>query len=238
MSLADIQRRLGVEPDGRWGPETEGAIAAILAKAGIPIAKSKTIADFIAGFIDAHEGGLSMDPKDNGNWTGNARGVGVLVGSKYGVTSRALAAYRGVKQSTITAADIASISRATAIDIGVTLYYRRPGFDRLPFNRITLSIVDKGWGSGQARAIMLMQQMIGAKVDGAIGPDTISKYNKFLADNGEEKAAIIWANVRKKFDKSITENEGPDDPDKRYLNGWNNRTDSFLPGTKWWAEWA
>lgn len=230
MSLADIQRRLGVEPDGRWGPETEGAIAAILAKAGIPIAKSKTIVDFIAGFIDAHEGGLSLDPADNGNYQGGKRGDGALVGSKYGVTAPALAAYRGVSPYSITAKAMADLTRDEAIKIGVSLYYEQPGFARLPWNRVTLSIVDKGWGSGPAQAIKLLQRMVGVTADGKIGPQTIAAYEAFLARHGEEGAARRWADVRMAFDASLNQ--------PRFLNGWNNRTRSFLPGTKWWAEWA
>jgi lysozyme family protein len=33
------------------------------------------------------EGGLSMDPEDRGNWTGGKKGVGILKGSKYGISA-------------------------------------------------------------------------------------------------------------------------------------------------------
>ena len=184
---------------------------------------------FIAGYIGDHEGVLSMRPSDNGNWTGGHRGVGVLVGSKFGVTAGALATYRGVSPRTITAADIANLDKVTAVDIGVKLYFLHPGFDKLPWNRVTASIVDKGWGSGTGRAIQLLQRLIGVTQDGVLGPNTITTYTQYLAAHGEEVAAQNWAKVRIAFDESLGQPE--------YIHGWNNRTNSFLPGTPWWKSW-
>lgn len=195
-----------------------------------PPAQHKTIADFIGGFISTHEGGLSMDPQDNGNWTGGHRGQGQLVGSKYGVTPGAVAMFRGVPASSITKADIAGLTREEAIQIGVKNYYLAPGFDKLPWNRVTPSIVDKGWGSGPGQAIRLMQRMIGVNATGKIDPATIAAYAAFIAQHGEEAAARKWADVRIAFDTSLGQ--------PRFINGWNNRTRSFLPGTQWWKDWA
>lgn len=195
-------------------------------------AARKSIADFIGGFIDAHEGGLSMEPADNGNWTGGRRGEGKLVGSKFGVTPGAAADFRGVPVASITAADIAALTRDEAIRIGVANYYEAPGLNLLPWNRVTLSIIDKGWGSGPRQAIKLLQRMVGADDDGKIkaGGETVRKYTAWLAQHGEEAAARIWADVRIAFDTSLNQ--------PRFINGWNNRTRSFLPGTTWWGEWA
>lgn len=230
MTLATIQRRVGATPDGKWGPATEAAITAALDRAGVPSQPRKSIADFIGGFIDAHEGGLSLDPVDNGNWTGGKRGSGTLVGSKFGVTPGAVASFRGVPPSSITAADIANLTRDEAVRIGVSLYYDKPGFAMLPMNRVTLSIIDKGWGSGPRQAIKLMQRMIGAGDDGVIGPATIAAYQAWAARTGEDAGARKWADVRISFDTSLNQ--------PRFLNGWNNRTRSYLPGTAWWTEWA
>ena len=204
-----------------------------------------------ADFIGTHEGELSVHPKDNGNWYDPARftanqpqkrGLGVNVGSKYGVTAYALIAYRRRKGTAlaqalvVTRETMANLDFDTAVDIGVELYYRQPGFDRLPWNRVTMSVVDKGWGSGPGRAIKLLQERIGASTVGGIGPDTIGKYEAFLKAHGEEEAAHLWAETRMEFDLSLTTNEGPNDPDKAFINGWNNRTRSFLPGTNWWRK--
>lgn len=231
MTLASVQKRLGVRPDNVWGPVTEEAINTALDRLNAPIAQSpKSVADFIAGFIDAHEGGLSLDPADNGNWTGGKRNVGRLVGSKFGVTAGAIAVYRGVPAASITPLEIAELTRDEAVKIGVKLYYERPHFDLLPWNRATASIVDKGWGSGPVQAIKLLQRMVGVADDGALGPATAAAYTLWLAKHGEEATAIQWGEIRRRFDASLNQ--------PRFINGWNNRTNSFLPGTKWWREWA
>lgn len=220
--------------DAAGVPEDDETIqpAPIAPPAAPPSSGRKSIADFIGGFIDAHEGGLSMDPADNGNWTGGKRGRGQLVGSKFGVTPGAVAGYRGVPVAGITQADIANLTRAEAVAIGVANYYERPGFAALPMNRVTLSIIDKGWGSGPAQAIKLLQRMVGADDDGRISRngETVQKYTAWLAGRSEETAAREWATVRERFDGSLGQ--------PRFIKGWNNRTRSFLPGTAWWSAWA
>jgi lysozyme family protein len=201
----------------------------------------QTIRQFIEGFIRQHEGGLSLHPADNGNWFDPSRfagglpqkrNLGVLVGSKYGVTAYPLALHRKIKN--VTRQMMADLTLAEAVDIGVSIYYDKPGFSRLPWDRVTASIVDKGWGSGPSQSIKLMQRMIGVAADGIIGPATVRAYNAWRASLTEEKAAEHWAAVRRRFDLSLTTNNGPNDPDKKFIRGWNNRTDSFLPGTAWW----
>lgn len=209
------------------------------------IMQGLTPSRFIRGYIQAHEGGLSLNPADNGNWYDPARyaarqpqrrNMGKLVGSKFGVTAYALASYSG--KTNITAADIAAITLELAVTIGMELFFHRPGFDRLVWNRVTASIVDKGWGSGPGTAARLMQRMIGATQDGSIGPKTQAAFAAFITLRGEEGAAKAWADVREAYDKGLATDEGPNDPDLQFLNGWNNRTASFLPGTPWWGQWS
>jgi hypothetical protein len=207
----------------------------------------------IAGFQAGFEGGLSVHPSDNGNWydqgrymAGQAqkRGLGSLVGSMRGVTAYALINYRlrkGVpleKAVKVTRADMAAITAAAAIDIGYELYFVAPGFDKLVWNRVTASILDKAWGSGAKRAIIMTQDMIGATVDGKLGPKSVLAYAAFIAKHGEEEAAALWADQRLQFDHQLAVNDGPEDPDAAFVNGWNNRTRSFLPGTPWWRTFA
>ncbi|WCT75522.1 glycosyl hydrolase 108 family protein [Sphingomonas naphthae] len=204
--------------------------------------------DFIAGYIRAHEGGLSLHPADNGNWYDPAsyrkgwkqqRNVGSLVGSKFGVTAYALNAFRGVVlEAAAMRIAIRDLTIEEAISIGVKLYYTDPGFGRLRWNRVTASIMDKGWGSGPDRAIKMMQKMIGVVQDGDIGPKTVAAYSGFLDRYGEPEAAARWADARIAFDEYLASNEGPNDPDKAFVGGWHNRTRSFLPGTRWWAAWS
>lgn len=227
LDALGAQKQVASAQSGGWWDNT--APASPPASTGEKSGR-RPIADFIGGYIDAHEGGLSMDPQDNGNWTGGHRGLGSLVGSKFGVTPGAVATYRGVPAGSITKADIANLTREEAIAIGVKNYYRGPGFDKLPWNRVTLSIIDKGWGSGPGRAIKLLKRMLGLPETTSLDQPTIDAYAAYIARVGEEAAAKRWAEIRIAFDTSLGQ--------PRFINGWNNRTRSFLPGTPWWREWA
>ena len=196
---------------------------------------------FMAGAIKAHEGGLSLRPEDNGNWFDpvrykkglpQKRGLGKLVGSKYGVTAYALAAF--TRDDNIEAWEMKAMTFDTAVDIAEHIYVKAPRLNLLPQNRVTLSLIDMGWGTGPVQAIKLWQRMIGANDDGKIGTESINKTKAFFEKHGEEQAARLWGAVRDKFYTQIATNEGPNDPDRIFLKGWKNRTASFLPGTTWW----
>lgn len=198
--------------------------------------------DFMAGAIKTHEGGLSMRPEDNGNWFDKARykaglaqqrGKGTLVGSRYGVTAYALANF--TSDNDIQPWEMAALTFDMAVDIAEQIYVKAPRFNLLTPSRATLSIIDKGWGSGPVQAAKLVQRMIGVNnVDGKIGPATAAAYTAWHIRLGEEESARRWATERVKFDTMLATNEGPSDPDRIFLKGWNNRTSSFLPGTPWW----
>lgn len=201
----------------------------------------QTPSQFIEGFIRAHEGGLSLHPSDNGNWFDpkrlkaglpQRRGMGTLVGSKYGITAYALCSYRRVQS--VTKADIANLTLAEAVAIGVRNYYDIPDFDLLPWDRCIASVVDMGWGAGPNTAAKLLQRMIGTNDDGDIGPATLKAYKVYRLKNDEEAAARAFGKQRNAYYQHLATNEGPNDPDKKFLNGWQNRTASFLPGTTWW----
>lgn len=259
------------QPAPEWGLDAVlGAVGGLLTGIGGPVAAAVAAAQdaaalppatagmmtpkaFIAGFIGDHEGALSVHVEDNGNWFDPARyrnrpvlpqrrGMGVNVGSKFGVTAYALADYRVAKGMpldqalNITRETMAGLDFDTAVDVGMVLFYAGPGFDQLVWNRVTMSIMDKGWGSGPGTAVRMMQRMIGANADGKIGPNTARAYAAFIAQHAEEGAAHLWADVRIAFDQVLATNEGEDDPDRKFIGGWNNRTRSFLPGTEWWRQ--
>lgn len=184
-----------------------------------------TPAELIRGFILAHEGGMSVDPKDNGN---HFRGQ--LVGSKYGVTGAALQAYRdrhGINEP-VTRASMERLELDTAVQIGVESYYEAPGFATLPWNRVTMSVVDMGWGAGPRQAIKLLQRMVQVADDGQLGPQTVAAFTGYVGQHGEEATAKRFGQIRDAFYASLNQ--------PRFLKGWKNRTASFLPGTKWWKE--
>lgn len=194
----------------------------------------------IADYIRAWEGGLSLDPSDNGNWTGGRRGAGTLVGSKFGVTAAALAKHRNVSPIAITKQAMALLSIDEAAAIGRKGYYDANKLSRLKWNRVTASVLDFGWGAGPVRAVEKLQALIGVTADGDIGPKTIAAYDGWIAKLGEVEAAKRWGGVRDRYYQAVASNEGPNDPDARFLRGWKNRTAYFLPGhaQRWWERFA
>ena len=187
-----------------------------------------TPAAFIQGYIQAHEGGLSLDPVDRGNWH-----HGQLVGSKYGVTGDVLALHR--KVSSVTAAQMAALTLNEAVLIGVDLFYDAPQLDLLPWNRVTASVLDMGWGAGPKQAIKLLQRMLAVADDGQLGLYTVRADVEFLRDHGEEAAARFYGQARNAFYDQIIASRPSNG---KYRNGWRNRTASFLPGTAWWSSWG
>jgi len=190
-----------------------------------------TVNEFIADYIRRWEGGLSLHREDAGNYASGKAGVGPLIGSKHGVTPGALAAYRGVAATSITAKEMADLTMDEAVAIGRKHYYDGPRFNLLPWNRVTASIVDFGWGAGPVQAIKLLQRLVGVADDGKLGPNTARAYATWL----EARQAEDWAAVRLAFYDLIIKRTPAN---AKFRNGWRNRTDYFKPGGEWWAGFA
>lgn len=121
--------------------------------------------DAVMEEIFRHEGGLSMNPKDPGNWTGGKVGFGELRGTKYGI---AAASNPGV--------DVENLTKAQARGI-----YRRNYWDAIRGDdlRAGLDLVtmDPAVNSGVSRGVRWLQAACGAKQDGRMGPKTLSAAN-------------------------------------------------------------
>ena len=190
--------------------------------------RGPTPEQFIEDYIRTHEGGMSVDPVDTGNWF-----KGKLVGSKFGVTGATLARFRGVQN--ITQQQMRELTLNEAVQVGVQLFYENPGFDLLPWNQVSASVLDMGWGAGPRQAIKLLQRMIGTGADGRIGQFTVAAFVDYLAQHGLEKSARDYGAVRNRFYDLIIARRPAN---RRYRNGWRNRTASFLPGTRFWRQWG
>lgn len=194
---------------------------------------SYTPSSFIRKSIETHEGKLSLNPKDNGNWFDpvrmakgqpQKRNLGKLIGSQYGVTAYALAAHK--KLLNVTAEDIRNVTLDLATEIGVKSYYLAPKLDLLPWDRVTMAVIDTAWMSGAKRAVQILQRTIGVEPDGQMGPKTVQSYKSFLAIHGEAGVANLYADVRIQFYVGLGQPE--------FLDGWKNRANSFRPKTAWW----
>jgi lysozyme family protein len=179
----------------------------------------------------------SLDPIDSGNWSGGRQGLGRLIGSNHGVTAAALASYRKVSIDSITRDAMHALALDEAADIALALYYHAPKLDMLPWNRVTASVMDMGWGAGPRQAIKLLQRLAGCADDGCMGPGTVRATDAWLDRRGESEAAAAYGQARNAFyDRIIVLNPA----NARYRNGWRNRTAYYLPGDKanWWGKAA
>jgi lysozyme family protein len=123
-----------------------------------------------------HEGVLSLDPKDRGNWTSGKVGVGELRGTKYGI-----AAHVHPKL------DIANITLEQAKAIYYAEYWNEIKGDAFP-QYVAVELFDAAVNHGVFGATLLLQQAVGASQDGDIGDETIGKAKSVAGNIWEFKA--------------------------------------------------
>lgn len=112
--------------------------------------------------VVGEEGTLSMDTNDPGNWTGGKVGVGVLKGTKYGISA-----------ASYPEEDIANLTLAAAKVLAKRDYWDYFSGDTLPA-AISLGLFDAGYNEGVVEATRLAQRALGATVDGVLGRATLS----------------------------------------------------------------
>jgi lysozyme family protein len=128
-----------------------------------------------------------------------------------------LALWRG---RPVTAADIKALTRDEAANI-YRAQFVRP-FDGLP-EPVRVNIIDMGVNAGVRRAAMLAQQMIGAGVDGDIGPDS---RRLFAARTGDEWNDLFVGFRLAFYERLIEANKSQ----IRFRKGWRARALSFYKG--------
>lgn len=125
------------------------------------------------------EGGFSNHPDDPGGATNK------------GITLATLKSYR--EDDTLTSEDVANITTEEASQIYKKEYWDKVNADKLP-KGLALVVFDTAVNNGPGKAAKLLQKVVGAKVDGRIGPETLAKVaemdeteviNTFLADRLE-----------------------------------------------------
>ncbi|MES2500822.1 MAG: glycosyl hydrolase 108 family protein [Pseudomonadota bacterium] len=118
--------------------------------------------DFDRAFtaLIGNEGAYTNDPKDRGNWTSGKIGVGLLKGTKYGISAM-----------TYPTVDIRNLSLDNAKKIYHQEFWLKAHCDELP-NAIRFDIFDMAVNSGVLATIKTLQKAIGADPDGIIGSQT------------------------------------------------------------------
>ena len=119
--------------------------------------------EFNAAFerLIGHEGELSLDSRDRGNWTSGIAGKGELKGTKYGVSAMS---YPGE--------DIAGLTLERAQAIYLRDYWGPAGCDALP-PVLRFDVFDMAVNSGIRSAIRALQRTVGTVEDGILGPHTL-----------------------------------------------------------------
>lgn len=166
-----------------------------------------------------HEGGYSSAKTDSGNFFN-----GVLVGTKYGVTGKTLAAHRGVK--TITAADVKAMTRAEAEAIYRKSYWKQSGGDLLPVG-LDYAAFDFGVNSGPATAVKKLQKVLGVNEDGVVGGVTVDACRDY--QGGIEKLIRDYCDERMRYLRSLGGKQGWSANGR----GWTIRVTGIDPKGQW-----
>lgn len=162
--------------------------------------------DAIIDEILGREGGYVDHPADRGGPT------------RFGITQATLGLWRG---RPVDAAAVRALSRDEARDILTSRYLVRPGFTRVTDRTKRAHLVDCAVLHGPARATRLVQQAVGARIDGLFGPDTARRVN--LRGPASFHAALARERIRF-LGRLIS-----DDPTQAaFAAGWLNRATAFL----------
>lgn len=159
------------------------------------------------------EGGFNDDPVDRGGRTNR------------GIIQTEYDKYRQGKNLPLN--DVKNISDDEVNDIYLNGYWLPSKCDQMP-DKVATVVFDTSVNSGQGRSIKTLQQAVGAVVDGAIGPETISKLKSF----DQLSLANTFLANRVNFYNAIV---AKDPTQQKFLGGWLRRvnfTKDFINGVK------
>ena len=117
--------------------------------------------------------------------------------------------------------DVKTISYGKARDIGYNDYYKDPKIDKVFSPRLKAVMFDYEFNSGNRRSVKAMQEAVGTKADGKIGPKTLKAIKDYIKKNGQSALVGAVIDQREQFMDSIKYT----DPKKwmENKNGWANR---------------
>lgn len=163
----------------------------------------------LAAFILSFEGGFVNDPKDRGGATN--KGVTIATWRAQG--------YDKDGDGDIDVADLKLISDADATRILRNNYWNRYRADEIKCQAIANMVVDWLWSSGKP-AITLVQELLGVKADGIVGPKTIAAINA-------QPAAAFFEKIKKRRLQFIDRLVANNPSQKRFLAGWYRRINAI-----------
>lgn len=141
------------------------------------------------------EGGFVNDKFDPGGAT------------KFGITIRTLASYRG---DDVSVDDVANLTKDEARDIYRSMYWNVMKCEQLPPG-VDLVVFDHGVNAGPGRAAKMLQNIVGTAADGSIGPVTLEAVRR------REAADLVrrFSQARRDFYEGLDK--------ARFERGWINR---------------
>jgi lysozyme family protein len=179
---------------------------------------------------------MAASGADSGNYAHCNDGTTKLIGTMRGVTPDVYAEYKGIDPCTLTAESMQEdITLDVAADIGAKQFYIGPRFNRLVWSPLVEIAVDIGWGSGPARGIKMLQAVIGAVVDGGVGPQTAEALESFLEAHDITAACEALTDARVQFYLDISM---PGTKNAQFRTGWLRRANWYrTANADWWDQW-
>lgn len=121
--------------------------------------------------------GFTLNPEDNGNYTGGKKGMGVLAGTIEGITAPEIMAYYG---RPITSEDVRNFPSSACKQIRKKKYWDKVRGDEIKSQEIAARFYDEEINAG-TEAIRQQQEIAGMEQDGKITTQLINFINQFSA---------------------------------------------------------
>jgi len=134
------------------------------------------MAKFEISYAKTHlnERGYTLVPEDGGNWTGGSQGVGVLIGTKDGISAPVLCAYL---KRTATAQEMKDLPEAIKKAIYRSEYWNVIEGDKIRVQEAADSLYDSAVNFGCRRGIILAQRSLDIPETGKMDDLTMAKIN-------------------------------------------------------------
>ncbi len=137
------------------------------------------------------EGGYQTDRGDPGNWTGGRCGVGILRGTKWGISAAAFPTL-----------DIEALTQPAAEALYLADYWRPVAGDALAPG-VGLIVFDAAVNQGAERAVRILQTAVGVLDDGVAGPETVTAARFWpqakLIEEIQARRAVAYAGDAQRF---------------------------------------
>ncbi len=154
--------------------------------------------------IDKSEGGFVNHPSDKGKAT------------NWGITQKVYELYKG---RAVSLDEMKKMPKSDAIAIYKKEYWDKIMGDSIKSYAIAYSMFDQAVNGGVSSAVKMAQEVAGISIDGKMGPITLGAINGINETNFVTR---FYALAEKRY-RYLATNEGPNDKDQDFIEGWINR---------------